>query len=102
VTELISLVAFGLFTGLLVLGASLTMLRAVRYHVAQVAPPRLLGRDRDLLAGLAFPFVLILAARALGLQATLATQAWWLLLTSIPPIYGLARYVYFELWVIER
>lgn len=105
--EILSAVILFTFVILLAIGAVSTALRALRYRRLGIQRPVLLNRDRDLLIGLAFPFLLIAIVRAFGLQPLINDEAgqphiWWLLLTGIPPIYALARYDYFELRVIER
>lgn len=107
VNEVASALIFVAFTGLLVWGAGSTLLRWLRYWKRKRTQPVLLARDRDLLVGLAFPFVVIAAVRAFGLQdfitdASDKVELWYLLLTGLPPIYALSRYLYFEVRVIER
>lgn len=97
-----NIVAFSLFVLLLLVGAGSTLARGERYRRAGMRLPVLWGRDRDLLLGLTLPFVLIMGARALGYSGGLSTQLWWTMLTAAPALYGVARYVYFELFVIER
>jgi hypothetical protein len=104
-TEIASAVILMVFTALLLVGAVSTFGRHVRYRQLKIRPPLLLYRDRDLLVGLAIPFLLISMARAFNWnvrQLDGSPQLWWLLMTGIPPIYALARYCYFELYVIER
>jgi len=106
-TEIVSALILVVFTGLLLVGAISTLGRHFRYRRLRIRAPLLLYRDRDLLVGLAIPFVLISAARAFSLnslirQADGSPQLWWLLVTGLPPIYALARYCWFELFVIER
>lgn len=105
--ELISAVIFVLFVLLLVTAATSTLIRYISYRRDGIPAPRLLPRDRDVFLGLAIPFVLIAAARVFDWSAVILddegkAQLWWLLLTGIPPLYALARYCYFELFVIER
>lgn len=96
------------FAILLLIGAISTLIRVHRYHRMRLARPVLLGRDRDLLLGLAVPFLLIALVRAFSLQwlitdsATGQPHIWWLLITGLLPIYAVARYDYFELFKIER
>lgn len=104
-TEIVSALILIVFTGLLIVGAVSTLGRHLRYHRLKIRPPLLLYRDRDLLVGLSIPFVLISAARAFMWNVRNADgspQLWWLLVTGMPPIYALARYCWFELFVIER
>jgi hypothetical protein len=106
--EIVSAAVFVVFTGLLLWGATSTGLRSLRYARRHRPQPVLLKRDRDLLIGLALPFALIAAVRAFDLfwlvtdELTGKSHIWWTLLTGLPPIYALARYVYFEQRVIER
>ena len=106
-SELLSAMIFVIFVVLLVVAATSTLIRYVAYRRDGIPAPRLLPRDRDVFLGLAIPFVLIAAARVFDwsphiLDAHGDAHLWWLLLTGIPPIYALARYCYFELFVIER
>lgn len=104
-SEVISAVIFFTFTGLLVVGSVSTTLRYLRYRRARIPAPILLYRDRDLFIGLAFPLVLIAAARTFGWdvrQDNNTPELYWVLLTGVPPIYALARYCWYELAVIER
>lgn len=104
--EVVSAVIFGLFVVLLIVGAVSTAARSIRYRAEGLPQPRLLPRDRDLFIGLALPFLLIAAVRAFGLREVVSGDGvpafLWLLVTGIPPLYALARYCWFELFVIER
>jgi hypothetical protein len=100
--EIANAVAFVLFTVLLLIGAGSTIARGLRYKRAGARLPVLWARDRDLVAGLALPFVLIFGARTLGFAPSVAGQLWWTLLTAVPAVYGVGRYVWFELFVIEK
>jgi heme/copper-type cytochrome/quinol oxidase subunit 2 len=106
--EIVSAAIFVVFVVLLVWGATSTGLRSMRYARRHRPQPVLLKRDRDLLLGLAVPFVLIAAVRAFGLQwlvndsSTGSSHIWWQLITGLPPIYALARYCWFEQRIIER
>lgn len=98
---------FIIFTTLLVVGAISTLLRSLHYRRRRLPQPVLLPRDRDLLIGLALPFVAIAAVRVFGAQGAITdgdgvNQLWWVLVTGLPPIYALGRYCWFELRVIER
>ena len=106
-SELISAMIFVAFVVLLVVAAASTTIRYMAYRREGVGTPRLLPRDRDVMIGLAFPFVLIGGMRAFGLQSLVlngdgVAHVWWVLLTGLPPIYAVARYCYFELFVIEK
>lgn len=106
--EILSAVILFVFVLLLAIGAISTVARTLRYRRAAIRRPVLLNRDRDLLLGLAIPFVLIAVVRAFSLQwlvndsATGQSHIWWLLVTGVPPIYAVARYDWYELRVIER
>ena len=105
--ELASAAILIIFIGLLVWGAASTTMRSVRYHRRQMPQPVLLRRDRDVMIGLAIPFVIIGAVRAFGWTEHVLTddgevELWYTLLTGLPPIFALARYVFFETRVIER
>ena len=105
--EVLSAAILLTFIGLLVVGAVSTVARVLRYKRQGIAPPVLLNRDRDLLIGLALPFVIIATVRAFGLQDRVLNSngvpfIWYLILTGLPPIYAVARYCYYELAVIEK
>lgn len=105
-SSVLSAVIFITVMTLLLLGVASTVYRSFRYRREGLKQPVLLGRDRDLLIGLAAPFVLIAAIRAFGLQESISGESgphlWYVLATGLPPIYALARYDYFELRVIDR
>lgn len=105
-TGVLSFVTVVVFIGLLLIGAISTTARVIRYHRAGLKQPVLLGRDRDLLIGLAVPIVAILTVRAFDLGALVSNaegpHLWYLLLTGLPPIYALARYDWYEIAVIDR
>lgn len=88
------------FTALLVVGASTTLIRRFGLAMKRLPSPRLLPRDITLMLGLAWPFVLIFAGRVgeWSIRDTLA----WSLITGIPPIIGVATYVYYEIFVIGQ
>ena len=105
--ELVSLVMLVVFVALTVVGSVSTGLRSIRYHRRHIRQPVLLPRDRDLLIGVAIPFVLIGIVRVFGLEAVVREgngepHLLWLLITGLPPIYAMARYCYFEIWVLEK
>jgi len=108
VNEILSAIVLFVFSILLTIGVVSTAARGLRYRRMKMQRPVLLGRDRDLLVGLAIPFALIAVVRAFGLQpfindpVTSQPHLWWLLITGLPPIYALARYDYYELFRIER
>lgn len=107
-SDILSAVILIVFALLLLVGATTTTARVIRYRRADLPQPRLLGRDRDLLIGLAIPFLIVAAVRVIPeLQQIVRdgsdTPHWWyLLLTGLPPIYALAKYDFYELRVIER
>ena len=102
----ISAVIFAVFVLLLLVGMSSTAVRYLRYRRRSIRPPVLLKRDVALLGGLAVPFVIIAAVRAFALQPFVTAEGdphiWYLLVTGIPPIIGLAIYCWYELVIIER
>lgn len=106
-TNIVSAGILLVFTALLLVGSVSTVSRHFRYHRMKIRTPLLLYRDRDLLVGLSIPFLLISTVRAFDVNSLVrnadgSPQLWWLLVTGLPPIYALARYCYFELFVIER
>jgi hypothetical protein len=76
--------------------------RLYDYYQAAVRPPLLALRDIALIAGLAFPFVLILGARAGGWIPVVTGQVWWALLTGVPAILAVVQFLYIEWRIIER
>ena len=94
-----ALVAFFVLT---VLGAASTVARAGRWAKEGIPPPVLLIRDSFLMVGLAFPFVVIMAARVFQIPREVTQTVPWVLMTSGPAIVALAVYVYFEFFVIGR
>ena len=65
--------------------------------------PKLWWRDVILLGGHALTIVLIMIARWSGAgPADLAANPYWWVITSAPPIFAIATYVYYELFVIGR
>lgn len=94
------------FFALLFVGAGSTLARVAYYRVWNFHRPRLLTRDLFLVGGFALSFGAILvvrALRAIGFDtAGLASNVWWSLGTALPALVGMAVYVYFEIWVIER
>lgn len=105
--EIVSLVMLVVFVGLTLVGSVSTALRSLRYARRHIRQPVLLPRDRDLLLGVAIPFVLVGTVRVFGWEGVVRdsndqAHLLWLLITGLPPIYAMARYVYFELFVIEK
>lgn len=103
--ELINAVAFLVFTIALAAGAGATLARVIRYSVHGIPRPRLLTRDVQVIGGLALTMGTILAVRflrVLGVDtAGLATNLWWILFTTIPVLWAVIVYAYYELVVIE-
>lgn len=108
VREILPVVILIVFTLLVVVAAVSTSLRVIRYRRRGQRPPRLLPRDRDLFLGLALPFIAVLVVRAIPEWRQYVVdeighpQIWWSLVTGLPPIYAMGRFVWFELRVIER
>lgn len=101
----LGIILFIAYTALLVVGASTTAARLVRFRRAGLPPPRLLGRDLVLVGGHAISLLFITGARVLVasnvISGNLAGQPWWWVVTSGPPLVAIATYVYFELFVIR-
>lgn len=91
-----------LFIVLLVLGTGRTIYRLLEYRRASVPVPLILWRDVFSRTGLTVPFALILVVRALGLQPFVAGQTWWIVLTSVPAIFSVGVYAYFEYFIIDK
>lgn len=87
---------------LTVLGAASTVGRAGRWAKEGIPPPVLLIRDSFLMVGLAFPFVVIMAARVFAVPREVTQTVPWVLMTSGPAVAALAVYVYFEFFVIGK
>ena len=102
----LSTIIFLIFMVLLLIGATFTTARWVRYQRLGIRPPRLLIRDTALLLGLAIPLAAIAAVRVLGWTQFVSGPDgpywWWLIATGGLPIVGLAIYDYYELFVVER
>lgn len=107
-TETLSAVIFVVFVGLVVVAVISTGARYFRYRRRGMKPPLLLKRDVALFVGLAIPFVILAAVRVFPELRETVTDGegrphfWYLILTGLPPIGGLAVYCWFELAVIER
>jgi hypothetical protein len=95
--------ASALFTALLDVGLLATLGRAYWRISRGYKIPRLMARDLALMGGLAWPFCLILAVRTLpeAERVMLIGSLEWALITSVPPIIGIAVWDYFELFVIR-
>lgn len=107
ISEILSAVILLVFAGLTLIGAVSTMSRSARYRFLRLPQPVLLGRDRDLLLGLAIPFGIIATVRAFDLfHITTDSEGfphlWYILVTGLPPIYAMGRYCYYELFIIEK
>lgn len=107
VSDVVAAVIFFTFVVLLVIGATTTTRRSLGYFQKGLKQPVLLPRDRDLVLGLAIPFVATGVMRLLGLRDLITDsagdpQVWWILLTGLPPLYAMARFDWFELFRIER
>ena len=106
-SDQLTALVFIVFVGLLIVGASATLRRSIEYARRGIDQPILLPRDRDMLLGLTVPFGAITAVRLFELRSWVSDAAgdpywWWILITGLPPIYAIGRYVWFELRVIER
>ena len=106
-SDAVSTTVFVLFVLLLLVGASTTVRRAIAYNRRGRPMPVLLPRDRDLLLGLTIPFATISCVRVFNLTPLVIdgngdAHVWYVLLTGAPALYALARYCYFELFVIEH
>jgi hypothetical protein len=91
------------FIVLLVVGAGATITRGVSYLRAHEPMPKLLLRDIFSRTGLALPLTLVFAVRFLRpfIDLTgLGQQPWYILLTTLPALIGVAVYAYFELFVL--
>jgi len=98
----ISLVAFGAFTLLLLVGALSTLIRALRYRHALQPMPRLLVRDLIWQVALGVDFGALLVVRGLGLADEAERHVPWAILTSGLAVFAAATYAWYELRVIER
>ncbi len=96
------------YGSLLFIGLTSTISRYLRYRMTNTPIPRLLRRDLVLLATHAVPYIIILTLRVMdkvhfdfgGGGINSIPEVWVLLFT--PGIVGVAVYVYFELFVIEK
>ena len=100
--EILNTLILGAFTAGLLLSVIALVKRFVDYGKEGVRPPLLAYRDLGLLAGLCLPFLLIFIFRAFGLTQIAVGQIWWTLITGIPPVLGVAQFVWFEYFVIEK
>lgn len=92
------------YTGTLALNTFLMTRRIFRFRRARMTVPPLLWRDVSFWGTATFTLVLLLAVRAYaaifdeGFQ--LRDQTWWLLVTGVPPVIGMAVWTYFEaIWI---
>lgn len=102
VIEVVNVLILAAFTFLLVIGFLTTLIRRFGLILKRIPAPRLLPRDLTLLGTLSWPFALILLVRAEELTRVVVGQLWWVLLTGIPPVFGVAVYVYYEIFVIGQ
>jgi hypothetical protein len=104
--EAISTGSFIVFAIALAIGAGATLIRVARYRVNGWDRPRLLTRDIQVIGGLALTVGSILFVRFLRTQGAdvsgLATNVAWILFTTIPVLWSVVVYAWYELFVIER
>lgn len=104
--DVINALAFLAFLILFAVGTGATLSRVVAYRIHGIKMPRLLIRDAQVIGGFAFSFGLILAVRVLrafGVDVSgLATNIWWTVGSSIPALWAVAVYAFYEVVVIER
>lgn len=113
VGDFIDAIAFVSFWLFLFAGTVSVMARVAYYRSHGYRQPALLRRDADMLVGFSLSFGLILLLRVLvgtnppvvdpnSVREGGAMYIPWKLLTSLPAIYAVARFFYFERFVIER
>jgi hypothetical protein len=104
--DLVNSTVFGSFVTLVVIASVATLARVVGFLRRREHIPLILKRDAVLMGGLAWPFALIFGARATGLSLTanppLMQSLAWIVVTSVPPIAGMAFYVYVEVFKIGQ
>jgi hypothetical protein len=100
--ETVAAICLSLFVLLLTVAAVTTGARVIYLKRHNQPLPTLLIRDVIVKTSLSWAFLSIAIVRAFGLGPLVAGHVWWTLLTSIPPIFGAAVYVYYELFVIGR
>jgi hypothetical protein len=106
IVDVINTVAFLVFALALALGAGATLARVIRYRARGWHRPTLLTRDLQVIGGLALTVGSILFVRFLrtiGVDvAGLTTNLWWVLFTTIPVVWAVCVYAWFEIVIIER
>jgi hypothetical protein len=100
--QTVTFIAFVLFSIAVFVGATSTLVRAIRYTHAGQAWPRLLIRDLLMVGGLGVVLALILGARALGLGAFLVGNVPWAVFTGVIAVASVAAYDFYELFIIEK
>lgn len=100
--EILNTLILGLFTLGLIACVFAIARRFIDYRREGIKPPLLAYRDLGLLVGLSLPFLLIFVFRALGWTHIVVGTPTWTLATGIPPILGVAQFVWFEYFIIER
>lgn len=102
--DVVNSVVFLVWWLFVLVGFVSTASRVAYYRAKGFRMPLLLFRDVSLFAGLAISFGLIIGARAvdLALVINLRDSLAWSVLTSAPALYGVAVFVYFEVFVIEK
>lgn len=104
IVDIINAAAFLVWWVFVLIGFVSTATRVAYYRAKGYRMPLLLFRDVSLFGGLATSFGLILGARASDLATliNLRDSIVWSLLTVLPALYGVAVFVYFEVFVIEK
>lgn len=100
--EILNLIILILFTGGLLATTFAISRRLLDYRHLGLRPPLLAKRDISLFISLAWPFLLILIFRVLGLSPQVYGTVLWTLITGIPPVVGVLVFAYMEFFVIER
>lgn len=96
----LAIVLTAVYTALLLVGFSSTLARAYQFRRRSIRAPRLLLRDIILVGGHAVSLVAVLGARASGSLASASASPMWWLLAGGAPVFAIAVYVYYELFVI--
>lgn len=95
-------VFFVTFVSLLLAGLLRTVARLLEYVHARKPIPVILWRDVLSRGGTGFPLALILVVRATDHIPVVSGQLWWVIVTSVPAIFGAGVYAYFEFFVIDK
>lgn len=95
------------FTILTVIAFLRVIRRYIRWARSKYPPPRLLVRDLIMLAGMAWPFGLILLARGVTLAGwvdarVLPGSVLWAMATGVPAVVAMAIFVGYEYLVIGK